>query len=282
MKKLFDIAVITVAVTVLAVTMNGLRGQRDEAERAAETAGAAGAVSPGVVAGRTPVLVELFTSEGCSSCPPADALLSRLERTQPVAGAEVIALALHVDYWNQLGWADPFSSAEFSARQGEYAAAYGKDGVYTPQMIVDGVREFPGGNSSLALDSIGRAARAPKAEVRFKREAGPGGVRLGVRIEKLPKLPEGERAYVLLAVTESDLASDVRRGENAGRRLGHVGVARRLTTLGPVSAEGGTFEAEAVVAPEKGWRRGNLKAVVFAQESGSRRVLAAGEVGLFE
>jgi hypothetical protein len=283
MKKLFVVAVVAVGVAVLAVAVSALRGQRNVGQEGAGTPKAAGVSTPAAGGGgRTPVLVELFTSEGCSSCPPADALLSRLEKTQPVEGAEVIALALHVDYWNHLGWADPFSSAEFSARQGEYASAYGKDGVYTPQMIVDGVKEFPGGNSSRALDAIGRAAREPKAEVRFRREAGPAGVRLGVRIERLPKLSEGERAYVLLAVTEGDLANDVRRGENAGRKLGHAGVVRRLTTLGPVDAAGGTFEAEADVAPEKGWRSENLKAVVFAQESGSRRVLAAGQVKLFE
>lgn len=234
---------------------------------------------------RAPVIVELFTSEGCSSCPPADAVLAKLDRSQPVAGAEVIPLALHVDYWNYLGWSDPFSSHEFSERQGQYAQAYGKDGVYTPQMIVDGVKEFPGGNGRLALDTIAEASRAPKAETQITRAAQQPseGVRLAVSLKNIPKLTDGDAAYVLLAVTESNLSSDVARGENAGRRLAHVGVVRSLTTVGSLAdARGGAFDAETIVLLKKNWRRENLRAVVFAQERGSRRILAAASTSLAE
>lgn len=268
MKKLLAIVVVVVAVAaVAAVALSGQRvGRNAEPKKA----------------GRTPVLVELFTSEGCSSCPPADAVLARLDERQPVEGAEVIPLAFHVDYWNHLGWADPFSSRQFSERQGEYSRAYGEEGVYTPQMIVDGVEEFPGGKEGTAHRAVAGAARAPKGLVKLGRADGAAGdaVRLSVRIDNLPALTEGDAASVLLAVTEGGLASDVSRGENTGRRLGHVGVVRSLTRVGWLGGAG-AFEAEADVPVEKGWRRERLRAVVFAQERGTRRVLAVGSVRLF-
>src|SRR5690349_8763413 len=130
----------------------------------AESNPSAGGVS---AANRVPVVIELFTSEGCSSCPPADAVLMQLEKNQPVAGAEIIALSEHVDYWNYIGWSDPFSSEAFSARQQAYAPIFGNDGVYTPQMVVDGQAEFIGSNSGKAQTAIARAAKLPKAEVKI-------------------------------------------------------------------------------------------------------------------
>jgi hypothetical protein len=284
LRKLSAIVFGVAALAVFAVVVFTLSGRGSGGTEASKKREAAEA-TPSSSAARRGVVVELFTSEGCSSCPPADALLALLDKTQPVEGAEVIPLAMHVDYWNQLGWADPFSSHQFSERQGEYAAAFGKEDVYTPQMVVDGVREFNGSNSSLAQETIGKAAREPKGEVLLARTPSQSdtSVRISARIEKFPKPTDGEAADVLLALTESGLASDVARGENSGRRLTHVGVVRSLKSLGGLpEAPGTTFKAETDVLIEKGWRRENLRAVVFAQERGTRRVLAAGSLKLFD
>lgn len=232
---------------------------------------------------RSPVLVELFTSEGCSSCPPADELLSRLDREQPVADAEIIVLSQHVDYWNDLGWADPYSSASFSERQNGYASAFHHDGVYTPQMVVDGQAEFVGSNWEKAQDAIASAARTPKAYVQISRaEAGGGAVQLNVRVENLPVLSAKESAEVLLALTESDLHSSVARGENAGRSLSHTAVVRQLSVIGNLNSQSGkTFSASPVVNIAGNWKRQNLRAVVFLQERASRRVVGAASVKLF-
>ena len=233
----------------------------------------------------TPVIVELFTSEGCSSCPPADALLIQLERTQPVSGTEVIALGEHVDYWNHLGWADPYSSAAFSARQGEYAQAFGKDGVYTPQMIVDGQTEFAGSNMDKARAAIANAAHAPKASVQVSPGANPAmkktdGIALSVRVENMPAVSPGDTAEVMLAITENDLHSQVARGENAGRSLRHIAVLRQIEVIGSVNTGEGAFTAEPIVTIANGWKRANLRAVIFVQERVSRRVLGAKAIEL--
>ncbi len=220
------------------------------------------------------VLVELFTSEGCSSCPPADKLLTNLDQTQPIKGVQVIALSQHVDYWNQFGWKDPFSSADFSQRQLEYMKALHTKDVYTPQMIVDGQTEFVGSNLATAREAITKAARAPKADLSVAiKSLAQKSVTLTVRVENVPDISGGDTADVMLAITESDLLSKVSKGENSGRELMHSAVTRRLAKIGSIS--GKAFSAEPRIDLGSTWKRQNMKAVVFVQEHASRRVLGA-------
>src|SRR6478752_4847234 len=115
--------------------------------------------------GPTPVIVELFTSEGCSDCPPADTLLEKLIATQPIAGAEIIGLGQHVDYWDRLGWKDRFSSSALTARQQLYQTRFATDSIYTPQMVVDGRAEFVGSDASAARKAIERTLTAPHGTI---------------------------------------------------------------------------------------------------------------------
>ena len=220
---------------------------------------------------RIPVLVELFTSEGCSSCPPADTLLMQLDRDQPIPGAEVIVLSQHVDYWNYLGWKDPFSSKEFSQRQERYALALGGEGPYTPQMVVDGRSEFNGTDVRQARDAISRAARDPKASVTLTLSPAPEGVRVQIHASGVRG-----KADVMLAVTESKLSNQVTRGENSGHTLSHSGVVRHLSLIG--TANKADFTADQTMVLDPSWNRQNLRIVVFLQERSGRRVVGAASV----
>ena len=230
----------------------------------------------------TPVIVELFTSEGCSSCPPADDVLATLDKAQPVPGVEIIALSEHVDYWNKLGWIDPYSSADFSQRQSKYASAFGSDSVYTPQMIVDGRDEFSGANMSKARDAIAKAARLTKANIQLVASSGSKAneIQISITISDLPRQSSGDKSDVVLVVTENNLHSEVPRGENAGRSLRHSAVVRELTILGQIKSDSNPFQAQPVVSLLHGWRRDNLRAVVFVQERSSRRIIGAAALGL--
>jgi len=251
--------------------------------REASPSNAAMSTEPGG-SGRSPVIVELFTSEGCSSCPPADAVLRQLQQDQPVAGAEIIALSEHVDYWNYIGWADPFSSAAFSARQESYAGAFGSERIYTPQMVVDGQAEFVGSSLSKAREAIAKAARAVKADVRLAipptAESNVQTVRVRVSVKNVPPISQRDVAEIIFAIAEDDLSSDVNRGENSGRRLAHTAVVREMRALGSVDQATNTFDSETTAMIAGGWKRDNLRLVVFVQERAHRRVLGAAALSL--
>jgi hypothetical protein len=192
-----------------------------------------------------PVLVELFTSEGCSSCPPADDLLARLERTQPV-----VVMSEHVDYWNRIGWTDPYSSHAFSERQEAYARRFRINGPYTPQMVVDGRAEFVGSDGYEAVNAIRAAAKEPKATIRI----GAGEKSATVEVDAIP-----HRADVYVAYAADSGTQDVLRGENKGRRLHHVAIVKSLERVGSVDAKAG-FKTEVPV-------QAGMRLIVFVQEA---------------
>jgi hypothetical protein len=229
---------------------------------------------------RTPVLVELFTSEGCSDCPPADALLERLDRSQPVSGAEIIVLSEHVDYWNDIGWRDPYSSHEYSERQGAYAGRFGLGSVYTPQMVIDGRFELVGSDERRAIQAIESATKSEKIPVSVSliRLEASGMVSLHVSAGQLPPSIPARSAVVLLSAADESDESHVSRGENAGRTLKHIAVLRSLTRVGMVGPSD-EFSRDVSVKVNHG-NGGQLRVVAIVQESTTGQVFGAGSARL--
>lgn len=234
-------------------------------------------------ASREPVVVELFTSEGCSSCPPADALLAELDARQLLGSAEVIAIEEHVDYWDELGWKDPYSSSTWTARQNDYAGTLHNGSAYTPQMVVDGTTGFVGSRGGTAQQEIAKAAANRKARVEIS-QVSPvenKAVALKVSVEKPLNVSPKDTAEVIVAITESGLRSSVKGGENNGKDLQHSPVLREFRVIGAVgkSSEEG-FAAQPSVKLDAKWNVANLRAVVFIQEKKSRRILGAASIRL--
>ena len=253
-----------------------------------------------------PILIELFTSEGCSSCPPADAVLARLAERQPAPGVQLLVLSEHVDYWNSLGWRDPFSDEQFTDRQSRYAPVVAHSRVYTPQAVVDGRLDVLGSDEDGIVRAAAAAASEPHGEVRLT-ACGPSGHGPGSTPPPPPaKMPSEKKinffsrggagtptpdcahrvhiaaaslpphgpAQVLLVVVEDGLVSKVLRGENEGRTLPHTAVVRSLKGVGSIARSAAAWEADVEVPSDPSWKRTRL--VVFVQDRETQRVLAAG------
>jgi len=226
---------------------------------------------------RTPVLIELFTSEGCSSCPPADTLLQKLDQ-QPIAGAELIVLSEHVDYWNHIGWKDPYSARLYSERQSAYGKRFGLDSVYTPQMVVDGMSEFVGSNTSLANQAFETALYRPKLPVRLSSISVTSHLLTGhLETGSLDKSYGTGHADVYLVLALNRAESRVSAGENAGHNLQHVSVVRRISKIGAVK-QGQALSQEVQVKLGPREDSDNLRLIAFVQESQQGRVLGAAAV----
>jgi hypothetical protein len=210
---------------------------------------------------RTPVLVELFTSEGCSSCPPVDKLVAELESRQPVANAQVVLLSFHVDYWNDLGWKDRFASHDYTLRQQQYSALFSENEVYTPELVVDGKES----QAQALPQEIHNAAAAQKAVALTI--APKSGHDVAITAQADPKT----HARVLVAITEDGLSTNVGGGENGGHVLSHSGVVRSFVSLGKL--EKGTLTKDFTVALDPQWQVPKLTLVCFAQDEKTGRVL---------
>jgi hypothetical protein len=212
---------------------------------------------------RVPVVLELFTSEGCSSCPPADAVLSKLAKDQPVPNVQIIALGMHVTYWDQLGWKDPASLADATARQQDYGRLFGEDRIYTPQAVIDGRDEVVGSDEAGVTRAIARAAKQRHARVTVSaRFQGSDAVVANVAVTEVP--PEvKEKTRTLILVTEDGLTSIVKRGENGGRTLHNDAVVRRVSSTAEITG----------IPPD--WRRDHLRVVAIVQGQKSQRIFGA-------
>jgi hypothetical protein len=226
---------------------------------------------------RTPVLVELFTSEGCSSCPPADALLAKLDQAQPINGADIIVLGEHVDYWDGQGWHDRFSSHQYTERQNEYCGRLHVDSSYTPQMIVDGTDQFVGNDAAHAVRAIQHAAQSPKIKLTLSQPVVDGRkVSASVSIPASTVQTKGDLYAALVDPTDT---TEVRGGENGGRRLQHAGVVRSLQRVGSLKELGAGPVSFSLNAPGDA-KPGQMRVVVFAQQSGLGTVLGAASAGV--
>lgn len=228
-----------------------------------------------------PVLVELFTSEGCSSCPPADQVLIDLQSCG-AAGADVIVLSEHVDYWDYLGWRDKYSSPLFTRRQYDYADILRQSSVYTPEAVIDGSFGVIGSNAGAVKDAIQRSSRNKKAIVIpsiVESTDGSGKQIIGITVN-CPKILSGRQAQVYLAIAEDNLKTEVRAGENGGRTLPHTGVVRNMQKLpSPSILHDGNItlpKVELVLAPH--WNRAKLRVVAFLQDSANKEILGVGQV----
>ncbi len=228
----------------------------------------------------SPVLVELFTSQGCSSCPPADRLLRRLGEDGQAAGVAVVPLSFHVDYWNYIGWTDPFSSAEWSERQRVYAESFEAGRVYTPQLVINGRRDCVGSNEPTVRREIERAAREGAAgRLAVEVAAGPDAGKLSLEIEARVTSAVAEATStwsVMVAVFENDLETPVSRGENGGRELRNSHVVRSLSQAFALPARAGAERSgQLEITLDEAWNRDRLGVAVFLQDLETRHVHGA-------
>lgn len=251
-------AVVLALLALLPPRYSGAQAHTDERPLAEEGAGG-------------PVVLELFTSQGCSSCPPADRVLSEL-----AAGDDVIALSFHVDYWNYIGWTDPFSSAEWSERQRDYARALRTGRVYTPMVVVDGRTDLVGSQRHEVEELVADARRRQRAgSVELMARPGEASLAVSLAAEVDAGRIDGP-VDLLLAVVESGLETPVKRGENARRTLHNDCVVRRLQKLGTLGPDRTSLELDHRIELDPAWNSENLSLVGLLQDPETLAIHGAG------
>ena len=243
---------------------------------AASTTAVAYASRSGDTAAPVPVIVELFTSEGCSSCPPVDAFLRKVDALQPVKGVQVIGIEEHVDYWNHDGWVDPYSALQWTTRQEGYVMKFKDQTPFTPQMVVDGEQQIIRVTPAAVLEAIRTAAQQESVQVSIQAGAADGEHAQQFDIRVTPGSAKPPKADVWLAVTEEGLQADVTGGENKGSMLQHGSVVRSLEKIGAIPGKGGAaFAAAPRVKFKSGWKKPNLHVVVFVQDHKTLQIVGA-------
>lgn len=217
-------------------------------------------------------VLELFTSEGCSSCPPADEVLAKIQKE--TEGKPVYLLAYHVDYWDRQGWKDIFSNAEYSKRQVQYGRWMNTPQIYTPQAIVNGKAEFIGSEETIIRNAISRQL-ATKSSSTLSLQARQDNAGLNVHYQASGAL---KGSNLLIAIVQKSAQSKVERGENAGRALSHVQIVRKLQTES-LSADG---NGDTFVALPKGFNNQNWEVLGLIQDKSNGAILAATKAGLHD
>lgn len=241
----------------------------------AQTPAPANSPTPNSSQASVPVLVELFTSEGCSSCPPADVLLQRLDDNQPIPGTQLIVLSEHVTYWDQEGWKDPNSSSAFTYRQTMYEGSLGVREPYTPQFVIDGSQSVSLEKLKNLEDALNKAKGRAKIPVRISNvtvdPSDPATLRAHIETDT----NSGKHnADVYLAVALNHVESQVLRGENGGKHLIHVAVVQQLNKVGKLP-KGKSFAQDVQVKLKLDEDLKSIRLVAFAQEPGQGKLLGA-------
>ncbi|HEV3459344.1 MAG TPA: DUF1223 domain-containing protein [Thermoanaerobaculia bacterium] len=263
---------------IVALTLGGARAEPPPAAGAGAEPSQAASSNHAAA----PVVVELFTSQGCSTCPPADRLLSQLG--SGAQAVQVIPLAFHVDYWNRQGWTDPFSSAEWSARQVKYGRALHVDNPYTPELVVGGRSECVGSKRDEVMRQIATAQAAEPAGKVSIDTAAVTGSKLVVKVEARVERPAQHKLELWVALTQSGLTTAVGAGENKAATLHDDFVVRRLEKAFSLPGKPGAERSgEVKLAVDSGWDQSQLAVVAFLQdpstlaiEGAASRTLAAG------